>query len=320
MRGNMDVFSIERMSAALASLPVGHVLITGGTGFIGTGLCERLLDAGVRVSVLTRDRDRARVHFRDRVGAVETLDVLHAQDAPDIIVNLAGQNLGAERWNDRVKRDMIASRVLTTQHVVDYIAGAEIKPALLISGSAVGYYGARGAEALTEDSPPGAEYQSQLCVQWETAAAGAERYGVRVCVSRTGVVMGRGGGALAGLAPMFRLGLGAVAGSGKQWVSWIHRQDLIDIFLNFMRDDTLAGPFNNTSPTPVTNREFAASIGQALRRPVLLRTPGALLRALYGEMAHLYITGQKVIPARHLQMGFEYRYPDIGSAVAEALQ
>jgi uncharacterized protein (TIGR01777 family) len=296
-----------------------HVLVTGGTGFIGTVLCERLLGAGARVSVLTRDRGRARAHFGGRVSAYASLERLGAEDAPDVIVNLAGQNLGARRWNESVKRAMVASRVDTTRHVVEYIARTRLRPKLLISGSAVGYYGARGDEELTEDSPPGDEYQSRLCVAWEGAAHEAEQYGVRVCISRTGVVMGRGGGALAGLAPLFRLGLGAVAGSGRQWVSWIHMQDLIELFLRFMRDETLAGPFNNTSPRPVTNRAFSHAIGNALHRPVLLRTPGWLLRLMYGEMAHLYVTGQKVLPARHLEAGVDHRYPDIETAVADAL-
>ena len=142
---------------------------------------------------------------------------------------------------------------------------------------------------------------------------------MRVCISRTGVVMGQGGGALSGLAPLFRLGLGAVAGSGRQWISWVHRDDLIGLFFRFMDDDSLSGPFNNTSPEPVTNREFSRAIGRALHRPVFLRVPGWAMRLAYGEMAHLYLTGQKVIPTRHLDAGFEYRYPDIDSALSEAL-
>lgn len=308
------------MNTAAPDATIRQVLVTGGTGFIGTALCRRLLDDGVRVSVLTRNRERARRHFQNQVAAFEHLGEIEAKDAPDVIVNLAGQNLGAKRWNEQTKRDMIASRVNTTRQVVDYIAHAEIRPKLLISGSAVGYYGARGDEELTEDAPAGDEYQSRLCVEWEQAAHDAETYGVRLCISRTGVVIGRGGGMLAGLTPMFRRGLGAIAGSGNQWVSWVHLEDLVALFLRFMHDETLVGPFNNTAPIPATNRELSGSIGHALHRPVLLRTPGWMLRILYGEMAHLYVTGQKVIPARHLQRDYDYQYPDIESAVREALQ
>jgi uncharacterized protein (TIGR01777 family) len=297
-----------------------HVLITGGTGFIGSALAERLLARGSRVSVLTRDRERAHRQFDGKAWAIESMGELGASDPPDVIVNLAGKNLASERWDDEVKRELIASRVGTTEQVVDYIREAESKPGLLISGSAVGYYGARGNETLSETDSSGDEFQSILCEQWEAAALRAREFGVRVCLSRTGVVMGRDGGALAGLAPMFRLGLGAIAGRGDQWISWIHRDDLINIFFRFMDDQGLDGAFNNTAPHPVTNREFSKTLGRILRRPVWLRVPGWLMRLQMGEMAHLYLTGQKVIPSRHLDNGFEFSHPDIGSALAAALR
>lgn len=296
-----------------------HVLVTGGTGFIGTALIRRLLSEGLRVCVLSRNRLRAERHFRGGVTAVESLFGLDPDIAPRIIVNLAGKNLGSQRWNAQVKQQLVASRVEVTRHVIDYIAAAAIKPELLISGSAVGYYGARGEETLTEAAAPGGEYQSELCRRWEAAARPAEDQGVRVCVSRTGVVMGQGGGALSGLLPMFRRGLGAVVGSGRQWISWIQMDDLIDIFIDFMSNPVLAGAFNNTSPEPVTNRVFARTLGQVLRRPVLLRVPGPVLRLQMGEMAHLYLTGQRVMPARHQQRGYRYRYPDIRSAFQASL-
>lgn len=310
----------DTMQETESPLQVAHVLITGGTGFIGTALAGHLLGRGVQVSVLTRDRGRAREHFAGRVTAWESLDEADRDTAPDVIVNLAGKNLGAERWNRETKRRLVSSRVDTTQRVLDYIAQAPRRPRLLISGSAVGYYGARGDETLSEESAPGDEYQSQLCRRWEETALQAQQFGVRVCISRTGIVMGRGGGALAGLAPLFRLGLGAVAGSGRQWVSWIHMHDLVRLFLRFMQQEKLSGAFNNTAPHPVTNREFSLAIGRALRRPVLLRAPGWAMRLAYGEMAHLYLTGQRVIPARHLEAGFGYRYTSIDAALNEALR
>ena len=255
----------------------GHVLITGGTGFIGSALVGRLLDAGSRVSVLSRDARRAREQFDGRVTAWEDLATIAGDDAPDVIVNLAGKNLGDERWDDAVKRQLVASRVETTRQVVAYIARAERRPRLLVSGSAVGYYGARGDERLDEDSGPGDEFQSDLCRQWEAAALEAEQHGVRVCISRTGIVMGRGGGAL-------------------------------------------AGPFNNTAPNPVTNRDFSRAIGRALNRPVLLKAPAFAMRLAYGEMAHLYLTGQRALPTRHQQRGFDFRYADIDEAVGDALR
>ena len=237
-----------------------------------------------------------------------------------MIVNLAGKNLGSERWNEEVKRELVVSRVETTERVIDYIANAARKPQLLISGSAVGYYGACEDVPLSEHAPPGKEYQSALCRQWEEAALHGEQYGVRVCLSRTAVVMGRGGGALAGLAPMFRKGFGAVVGRGDQWISWIHIEDLIAIFVRCMCNEHLSGPFNNTAPNPVTNQEFARCIGQILHRPVLLPVPGWVLRMMMGEMAHLYLTGQKVVPTRHLETGFEFRYPVLRPAVEASLK
>ena len=298
---------------------VGHVLVTGGTGFIGTALSERLLAQGGRVSVLTRDRERATRHFAGRVAALQSMEEIDSADPPAVIVNLAGKSLGDERWNDKVKQELVSSRVKTTQQVVDYIARAADKPRLLISGSAVGYYGARGEAPLTEADPPGDEFQSELCLRWEQAAEKAAQYGVRVCISRTGVVMGQGGGALSGLAPLFSLGLGAVAGSGRQWLSWVHMEDLLEMFLRFMQDESLSGAFNNTAPAPVTNRQFAKAIGRVMHRPVLLRSPGWAMLLLYGEMAHLYLTGQRVLPTRHMEAGFHYRFPDIESALRQAL-
>jgi uncharacterized protein len=296
-----------------------HVLITGGTGFIGTALTARLKDAGARVSVLTRNRQRARRHFDFPVDAFESLDELGTEDAPEVIVNLAGKNLGEERWNPEVKKAIVASRVETTRRVIDYIARAPRRPELLISGSAVGYYGARGDAALGEDSGPGSEFQSDLCRQWEAVAREAERYGVRVCISRTGVVLGPGGGMLAGLLPLFRLGLGAVAGHGGQWMSWIQMEDLIDLFIRFMLEPTLSGAFNNTAPDAVRNRDFSKKLGQAIHRPVVLRVPGIAMRMLYGEMAHLYLTGQRALPCRHIQSGWVYRHPEVSQALAASV-
>jgi uncharacterized protein (TIGR01777 family) len=311
--------SLKSMGVEAETKGFAHVLITGGTGFIGTALARRLLRLGSRVSVLTRDRERAREHFAGQVTALESLREIAGDDAPDVIVNLAGKNLGEQRWNRSVKEQLVSSRVDTTRRVVDYIAHTPVKPGLLISGSAVGYYGARRDEPLMEDAAAGDEFQSSLCWRWERAALEAQQYGVRVCISRTGVVLGRGGGALSGLVPVFRMGLGAVAGSGRQWVSWVHMHDLLGMYIRFMQDASLYGTFNNTSPNPVTNRDFSKAIGRALHRPVS-RVPGWAMRLRFGEMARLYLTGQRVIPARHLGTGFEFRYPDIDSALEAALQ
>ena len=302
----------------------GRVLITGATGFIGSALAERLLEAGLGVDVLTRDRERALKRLSGRVRAVEDLDELVSdrdRELPVAIVNLAGKNLGEDRWDEDVRREIVDSRVEVTRSLVSYVGGlpAERRPRVLVSGSAIGYYGARGDEELDEYAEPGDEFQSRVCIRWESAAETAREYGVRVCLSRTGVVLGRGGGMLSGLLPLFRKGLGATVGSGRQWISWIHREDLIDLLIEQMADAALAGPFNNTAPEPVRHEEFTQTLASVLNRPLLLRIPAPAYRLIAGGIAHMHLTGQKVLPARNVERGFEYRYPELGAALEEAV-
>lgn len=293
-----------------------NILITGGTGFIGTALCRRLHAEGHVVTVLTRDPARAEAHFQGLVQVVGTLD---EAKPPDAIVNLAGENLAGHRWNDRWREEFVRSRAGTTERLVDYIARTPRTPRVLVSGSAVGYYGARGDELLTEDSAPGREYQSELCRAWEEAARQAEALGVRVCRLRTGIVLGKNGGALKSLLPPFRLGLGGHLGDGRQWMSWIHMDDLVGIILHLLRQDSLQGAFNGTAPEPVTNREFVRALGAALHRPAFMPLPGFAVRLLVGGMAHLLLTGQKVLPVRTQAAGYDFRYPKLPQALAACL-
>ncbi len=296
-----------------------HVLVTGGTGFIGTALCRRLLAEGHEVSVLTRERAHAARHFAGQVRAIEAPEELKAGPAPQAIVNLAGLSLGSGRWNEARKREFVRSRAGVTRRVVDYLARAPVKPRVLVSGSAVGYYGARGEEALDEEAPPGNEFQADLCQAWETEALRAREHGVRVCLARMGVVLGRDGGALSGLLPLFRLGLGGWVGSGRQWMSWIHLDDVVGVFIHLIAREDLEGPFNATSPHAERNRDFAKKLGSTLHRPVLLRAPAWLVRLGVGEMARLYLTGQRVVPKRLLASGYRFRHPRLEQALAEIL-
>ena len=213
----------------------------------------------------------------------------------------------------------ISSRVGVTRQIIEYIANVRSKPRLLISGSAVGYYGARGDEVLTEDSSPGQEYQAELCKTWETEALKAANHGVRVCVLRLGVVLGKDGGALSSLLPQFRLGMGGHVGSGKQWMSWVHIDDVIEVVLHLMANKSLQGPFNTTAPNPETNRDFASKLGATLDRPAFMWAPECAMRLLVGELAHLYVTGQKVVPKRLLESGYNFHYPELSPALAEIL-
>ena len=272
---------------------------------------------GDGVTVLTRDRQRARQVLDSRVTCIESLDELHLP--PEAIINLAGLSLGSGRWNAKRKQQFIDSRVGTTRQLIDYITAATPKPQVLISGSAVGYYGARGDEELSEESLPGDEYQSHLCQAWEAEALKAQPYGVRVCLSRSGVVLARRGGALSSLIPQFKLGLGGYVGTGRQWMSWIHIEDLLAIIRRLMTDTSLRGAFNSTAPNAERNRDFARKLAAALHRPAILWAPAWVLRLMVGEMAHLYVTGQRVLPKRLLAAGYRFRYPALEDALAQVL-
>ena len=295
------------------------VLVTGGTGFVGRAVCQRLLDRGSRVLVLTRERRRATAHFGEAVTALESLNEIADAATPEAIVNLAGRSLGSARWTKATKDDFVGSRVRTTRALLEYIGRTRNKPRVLVSGSAVGYYGARGDEELDERSNAGDEYQSDLCKAWETEAGKARAFGVRVCLLRMGVVLGPGGGALSSLLPTFRLGLGGHLGHGDQWMSWIHLDDLTSIIERLLTDDALDGAFNCTAPYPVTNRLFAHELARSLGRPALLRVPGWAVRLKVGAMAHLFLTGQRVLPRRISEAGYRFAYPDLHAALTNIL-
>lgn len=289
-----------------------HVLITGGSGFIGRAVARALLDRGERVTVLSRDPATARAALPAGAVVVPALP----PEGPDAVVNLAGENLGAHRWNAGRKQAFIESRAGTTHTLVSWMRALPAPPRALVSGSAVGYYGARGDETLDEDAPPGDEYQCELCRTWEAAAQDAEPLGVRVCRIRIGIVLGPDGGALAQMKLPFQLGLGGPLGSGRQWMSWIHREDLVRLILWLLEDDaSRSGAYNATAPNPVTNRDFARALAASLGRPALLSMPAPAVRLLVGEMAHLLLTGQRVVPARALREGFRFRFPDLPGAL-----
>lgn len=290
-----------------------QVLVTGGSGFIGRALTRALLEQGHGVRVLSRDPAAAR---RLLPAAAQVTAELGA-DPPDAIVNLAGANLGARRWNAARKREFRDSRIGTTRRVVEWQRGLARRSAVLVSGSAVGYYGARGDEPLAETEPAGHEYQAELCRDWEAEAERAEALGVRVCRIRTGIVLAADGGALAAMRLPFRLGLGGHLGDGRQWMSWIHRADLVALIIWLLTCAACRGAYNATAPAPVTNREFAQALGRALRRPAALPMPAPVVRLLVGEMAHLLLTGQNVVPQRALAEGFTFGFAALEPALRE---
>lgn len=293
-----------------------HVLLTGGTGFIGHALCEHLLRAGHALSVLTRDPIRAHTQVPASARVLVSLD-----DARDVeaVVNLAGEPLMAGRWNAERKAEFRRSRLGTTQALMTWMARQSVRPGVLVSGSAIGYYGPRDDEALDESAAPGDDFAAQLCRDWETEAMQAEGLDVRTCRLRTGIVLAADGGALAKMLPPFRLGAGGPMGDGRQWMSWIHRDDLVRMIAWLLDSDRAGGAYNGTAPEPVTNRVFARTLGKALHRPAVLPTPAFALKAGFGEMAQLLLTGQRVLPAHALAEGFTFRFPILEDALRDLL-
>jgi uncharacterized protein (TIGR01777 family) len=243
----------------------------------------------------------------------------------DAVVHLAGEAV-AQRWSGRAKRAIRESRVRGTRNLVEGLRASgggngddAERPTVLVSSSAIGYYGAHGEEPLDEEAPPGSDYLARVCVEWEAQAQAAQELGLRVVQVRTGVVLDRDGGALAKMLPPFRLGLGGPVAGGRQYVSWIHPRDLVEIMRVALLDARWSGAVNATAPEPVTNSELAAALGHALHRPALLPVPGLALRALYGEMAQIVTTGARVLPAKPLMLGYDFYHPHLEGALAAAL-
>lgn len=291
-----------------------HLLITGGSGFIGRALCKELPAWGHQVTVLSRQPAKARLPSNVRV--VDRLDGLREIEG---VINLAGENLADGRWTPARKQAFRDSRLGTTKRLLDWLEHQAPRPTVLISGSAIGYYGARGDEELSESADPGEDFAARLCRDWEAEAIRAEALGLRVCRLRIGVVLSPGGGALARMLPAFRLGLGGRLGDGQQWMSWIRRADLVQLILWLLRTPTAAGAYNATAPHPVRNAEFAAELSATLNRPAMLPMPAPVLRAMFGEMSDLLLRGQRVIPARALAEGFQFSSPRLQMALREML-
>lgn len=296
-----------------------HVLVTGGTGFIGGALCRSLIADGHKVTVMSRDAAKVADRFGPHARAVQGPAELDALAPVDAVFNLAGAPLLPWRWTSARRAALVASRVETTCALVGWMAGTQRRPRVLVSGSAIGLY-APGDAPATEAELPGTDFQAQLCGAWEDAARRAEDLGVRTVRARIGLVLGRDGGALDSMLPAFRLGLGGRLGSGRQVMSWIHLCDLVALLRWAMADDGIAGAVNATAPEPATNAAFAQALGAALGRPALLPMPAPLLRLALGDAASLLLDGRPVLPQRALDHGFRFRYPTIEAALADILR
>jgi uncharacterized protein (TIGR01777 family) len=299
---------------------VMKILITGGTGFIGSALTRSLTDQGYEVTVLSRNPDSVEKICGPGIKALNNLNQLKPEDTFQAIINLAGAPIFDARWSDARKQIIRDSRIGLTRQLVASMARMAVKPELLISGSAIGYYGDQGDTVLTEQSATHKDFSEQLCTDWENEAKKAEQLGVRVCLIRTGLVLAEGGGLLKRMLLPFRLGLGGRLGDGQQWMSWIHRQDWIAIARLMITDSSMQGAYNATAPNPVTNSEFARTLAHCLNRPALLPVPAWLLKILLGEMSGLVLGSQRVMPERLLALGFKFQYTDLSSALNQVLR
>lgn len=309
------------MSVMMRTLST-HVLITGGTGLIGRVLCQHLSDLGCQLTMLTRNIQKASLQSGVEAAYITDLDQIPQNQKIDVIINLAGEPI-SQRWTPTVKQKLIHSRVDLTQNIIQLISRLDVKPVQLISGSAIGIYGASLDKQFTEDTilpePSESQFPQYLCSQWEKAALKAEDYGVKTCLLRTGVVLSKEGGALMKILRPFQFGLGGKIGHGHQWFSWIHIDDIVHLILHILQHK-VSGIVNATAPGPVTNATFTKALGATLHRPVKLTTPAWLVLLLFGQMGQdLLLEGQRVVPIRALTMDFIYRYPNIDMALHHLL-
>ncbi|WP_343617012.1 TIGR01777 family oxidoreductase [Novosphingobium sp.] len=311
-----------RDPVSLASgLPGSHsILVTGGTGFIGTRLVAAMSAAGHHVTVLTRGGAKADTSRLPRVRIVKALSDIGNDTPVDAIVNLAGEPISNSPWTTSKRRRIMNSRLEVTNQVVSLIARLDRKPKVLVSGSAIGWYGLRGDEELTEASNGTPCFSRQVCVCWEQAALGAQSLGVRTVLLRTGLVLDHDGGMLARLLLPFKLGLGGTFGDGRHVMSWIHCDDLARLIVHIIAKPDLSGPVNGTAPQPVTNTVFTQTLAGVLHRPALLPIPAWPLRAMLGDFAHeLLLSGQRVLPRAASDSGFVFWYPDLRGALDEII-
>lgn len=298
------------------------ILITGGTGFIGKHLCDRLLKDRYILYILTRNEKlngtgngHAKFYINN-LSEIQNIDI-------DIVINLAGETI-AQRWTDNAKHRIYNSRISTTRDLVHFMRSKQTPPTLFISGSAVGHYGVDDDKTFTEENVPetiNSEFARSLCNSWEGEASHAADLGIRTVLLRIGPVLEKDGGMLAKLLLSFRLGLGSQIGDGRQWLSWIDRDDLIELILFIIHQKNIDGPVNATSPNPIRNKEFSLALGEALHRPCFLKTPGFVFKLIFGQMAEeIMLNGQKVLPEKAMRYGFEFSYPTIQQSLSKILR
>ena len=300
-----------------------RVLISGVTGFIGSRLAETLTEAGHEIWGLSRDPGKAKKKVPQLADAFAWNPVAQqppgdALDGVEAVVHLAGETV-AGRWTAKKKQRIEDSRIIGTRNLIKAFVSAS-RPKVLVSSSAIGYYGDRGDTELAEEARPGNDFLARVCQAWEKEAAGAAELGTRVVIVRTGIVVAAGGGALQAMLPPFRMGVGGPLGSGRQWWSWIHRDDLVRIMQLAIENDEAHGAYNGTAPNPLQQKAFGKVLGKVLRRPAFIPTPVFPLKILLGGFSTELLSSKRVLPYRAQELGFEFRYPELEGALREALE
>lgn len=294
-----------------------HFLITGGTGFIGAHLCQALHEKNHQITVLTRNRKRATKKLPAGIDFIESFDALPNLEPIDIVINLAGHPIANSPWFAKVKQAILDSRIKLTNELIEALSKLAQKPKCFISGSAIGYYGVHEEKSFIETDEAGEGFAAELCKNWEEAAQKAKTLGMRLCLIRTGLVLGEGG-LLQRMRLPFKLGLGGKLGHGKQWMSWIHMQDYLNIILTCIENEALEGAINATAPNPVTNQEFSKTYASVLNRPAFMPMPAFVLKTAFGQMAQeLILSGQRVIPQKLIELNFQFNYPSLKDALSE---
>jgi len=293
-----------------------NVLITGGTGFIGSALCSRLLNDNHSIVLLSRYSQ----DIQPPLKAVSNLQELK-EEAFDIIINLAGEPIANKRWSSQQKQNILDSRINTTRDIITYLKQTKHKPKLLINGSAVGYYGLdKSNDIIDESAYPDNSFSSELCQRWESTALQAQELGIRTCLLRTGIVLGKNGGALSNMLFPFKMGLGGRIGDGEQWMPWIHLDDLLGIILYCIAHDDIKGAINATAPNSVTNHTFTKALGTALKRPTFFPLPKMIVKLLFGQMGEeLLLTGKRISPKKVLEAGYDFQFKTLEDALNDIL-
>ncbi|MBG3079991.1 TIGR01777 family protein [Proteus mirabilis] len=295
------------------------ILITGGTGLIGKALVCELALSNNDITVLSRSPQKVYSHFCNEITCWTQLSDKQNLNEFDAVINLAGEPIADNRWTPAQKQKLINSRCDLTQKLVELIKASDSPPSVFISGSAVGFYGDQGDLQVTEQTPANPEFTHELCAKWESIALEAQTPLTRVCLLRTGIVLSTLGGALPKMSKPFKLGLGGKLGSGKQYMPWIHIDDMVSAIIFLLNTQDAKGAFNLTAPNPVQNKEFTRLLGKAFNRPALMTVPESVLRLVMGESATLVLGGQQAIPEKLLNAGFEFRYPQLEEALKDII-